>query len=121
MLPIQPLLELGTLFLADDDVVIIATGEAHDELGTDEETDLADAVDVGNVLTIETEEEVGIELLLKVVHGKRYAETVSLIGVCHHDVVLNAEIADSVGAERDEFVTTGHEDAFAEAAEFARG
>lgn len=102
-------------------MIIIATGEAHDEFGTEEEANLADAVDVGNVLAIETEEEVGIELLLKVVHGKRYAEAVSLIGVGRHDVVLYAEIAYGFGAERDEFVTTGHEDAFAEAAEFARG
>ncbi len=62
--------ELGALFLADDDVVVSATGEAHDEFGTEEEADLADAVDVGNVLTVETEEEVGVELLLKVVHGE---------------------------------------------------
>ena len=106
--------------VAHHDVVLIAPLDAHDKLRAEEVADLADAVDVGNVLAIETEEEVGIELLLKVVHGKRYAEAVSLIGVGRHDVVLYAEIAYGFGAERDEFVTTGHEDAFAEAAEFAR-
>lgn len=52
MLPIQPLLELGTLLLTYYYMVVIAAGEAHDEFGTEEETGLADAVDVGYCIYI---------------------------------------------------------------------